>query len=54
MEVVVNFLSQAIFIFPLSLGMVIYANEFEMQHGQILKLLTGFTATFHFKSSVVK
>ena len=27
--VVVNFLSQVIFIFPLFLGMVIYANEFE-------------------------
>ena len=26
--VVVNFLSQVIFIFPLFLGMVIYANEF--------------------------
>ena len=29
MYVVVNFLSQLIFIFPLFLGMVMYANEFE-------------------------
>ena len=29
MYVVVNFLSQLIFIFPLFLGMVIHANEFE-------------------------
>ena len=29
--VVVNFLSQVIFIFPLFLGMVIYANEFEQR-----------------------
>ena len=27
--VVVNFLSQVIFIFPLFLGMVMYANEFK-------------------------
>ena len=32
--VVVNFLSQVIFIFPLFLGMVIYANEFETMEKQ--------------------
>ena len=32
--VVVNFLSQVIFIFPLFLGMVIYANEFETKKQQ--------------------
>ena len=34
--VVVNFLSQVIFIFPLFLGMVIYANEFETKEEQKL------------------
>ena len=34
--VVVNFLSQVIFIFPLFLGMVIYANEFETKEKQKL------------------
>ena len=34
--VVVNFLSQLIFIFPLSLGMVMYANEFEAKEKQKL------------------
>ena len=29
MDVVVNFLSQLVFIFPLFLGMVVCANEFE-------------------------
>ena len=36
MYVVVNFLSQVIFIFPLFLGMVIYANEFETKEKQKL------------------
>ena len=35
-DVVVNFLSQAIFIFALFLGMVIYANEFETKEKQKL------------------
>ena len=35
-HVVVNFLSQVIFIFSLSLGMVIYANEFETKEKQKL------------------
>ena len=34
--VVVNFLFQVIFIFPLFLGMVIYANEFETKEKQKL------------------
>ena len=34
--VVVNFLSQVIFIFPLFWGMVIYANEFETKEKQKL------------------
>ena len=34
--VVVNFLSQVIFIFPLFLGIVIYANEFETKEKQKL------------------
>ena len=33
--VVVNFLSQVIFIFPLFLGMVIYANEFETKEKKL-------------------
>ena len=36
--VVVNFLSQVIFIFPLFLGMVIYANEFETNSEEKRKL----------------
>ena len=35
-RVVINFLSQVIFIFPLFLGMVIYANEFETKKKQKL------------------
>ena len=34
--VVVNFLSQVIFIFPLFLGMVIYANKFKTKEKQKL------------------
>ena len=34
--VVVNFLSQLIFIFPLFLGMVMYANEFKTKKKQKL------------------
>ena len=34
--VVVNFLSQLIFIFPLFLGMVMYANEFKTKGKQKL------------------
>ena len=34
--VAVNFLSQVVFIFPLFLGMVIYANEFETKEKQKL------------------
>ena len=34
--VVVNFLSQLIFIFPLFLGMVMYANEFKTKEKQKL------------------
>ena len=34
MYVVVNFLSQLIFIFPLCLGMVMSANEFEKKKGK--------------------
>ena len=34
--VVVNFLSQLILIFPLFLGMVMYANEFETKEKQKL------------------
>ena len=34
--IVVNFLSQVIFIFPLFWGMVVYANEFETKEKQKL------------------
>ena len=36
MYVVVNFLSQLVFIFPLCLGMVMFANEFEKKEKQKL------------------
>ena len=35
LKVVVTFLSQLIFIFPLSLGMVMYTNEFETRENTI-------------------
>ena len=43
--VVVNFLSQLIFIFPLFLGMVMYANDFETKEKQKLSEIKKLTAT---------
>ena len=43
---VVNFLSQVIFIFSLFLGTVIYANEFETKEKQKLTEIKKITATF--------
>ena len=42
--VVVNFLSQVIFSFPLFLDMVIYANEFEIKEKQKLPEIKKLTA----------
>ena len=47
--VVVNFLSQVIFIFPLFLGMVIYANEFETKEKQILPEIKNYLQHIHCK-----
>ena len=45
--VVISFLSQVIFIFPLSLGMVMYANEFETKEKQKLsEIKMKFTARY--------
>ena len=47
--VVVNFLSQLIFIFPLFLGMVMYANDFETKEKQKLPEIKKLTATLTLK-----
>ena len=50
-NVVVNFLSQVIFIFPLFLGMVIYANEFETKEKQKLPEIKKINCNMNIKDS---
>ena len=48
--VVLNFLSQLMFVFPLFLGMVMYADEFETKEKK--KKTTTHTSIFHRGESV--
>ena len=47
--VAVNFLSQLIFTFPLSLGMVMYTNEFETKEKQKLTEIKNYLQHIYFK-----